>query len=118
MSLPTKNSACKSVIWNVFITNGKNYKNNRSYHNAWCRACVQDAASTLRTAKAIEVSQGLGDGMNLPDTEEYWQGEGEKLICYTMCRTYNIICSYEKGQPSLWEARNVHEEPYQIMSVH
>lgn len=33
MLLPTGNSARKSVIWNAFITDGKNYKNKKSYYN-------------------------------------------------------------------------------------
>ena len=56
-------SKTSSWSWDYFITDGNFFRNNHSYKNAWCVACLNLHKDLLRESDVLSVAvDGMGGG--------------------------------------------------------
>ena len=63
----------KHWSWGYFITDGQFFRNNNSYKNAWCLACLNHHKDLLQESDIVDmVLNGMGGGR----TDAEWEAQG------------------------------------------
>ena len=70
-------STNKHWAWGYFITNNQLFRNNNSYKNAWCLACLNQRKEQLRQSDVLATAVS---GISSSRTDMDWEKQGKDQI--------------------------------------
>jgi hypothetical protein len=74
-------STNKHWAWGYFITNNQLFRNNNSYKNAWCIACLNHRKEQLRQSDVLTTAvSGISSG----HTDADWEKQGKYQTLFSL----------------------------------